>query len=742
MERQERDAVPASRRTWRDWDDDPSGRDNRYDNGYDEYDDGAPGARRPWDEDVPTRGWDEDAPTRDWEDDGSREWNAAPDSRANWGDESTYLPGAARGARAGQEKPPKPKYYRPLLIALIVALLFDSALWIVNGVGYVTLLRRDLALVTTASAELQAAGTGLAGNPLSPTGIGQARAHMVNAYLDFSQLQSDLGQYPAVAQFVPHYGKLLRAAVHVMPLAVEASRAGIIGSDMLALLAARLHNPLDPSAGGLTSADMTAISQDTGQITAILNQASQQIAQLSPADTAADPRIAKAVGLFQTEFPKIQTALQAFPALPALLGVATPANYLLEVLDSTELRPGGGFIGNYGFVTIGGGRLSKLQVEDITLQEQSCPLYQTLPFTVNWYTGLQQFVLQDSNFEADFPATAVNMEKAYAFCGGTTPVTGVIAITPWWFKNALAITGNILVPEFNVTVTPQNLVDTIHYYQLGTQTLSQCPSYDPACRKHFTGLLLTAFFAKLRTVASGDMGALTKLIGNSIRTKDIQVYLNDPKAEAALKTLHIASAIEAPAQGDSLMVVDANVTPNKANDFMTYTVTDQVTIDGTGAAIHHTTITYNWPKSAESDNNLYGVPPNGNKSYYGYLRLYVPPNSQLLTHGDSWNFEHTDKQYGRVAWGGHFFMWYPNVYTISATWKVPGAAYRDASGWHYTYLMQSQAGITRTVNLQISLPACSAIQGAPIQLKQTGPHSAATVVPLTNDSTFQVNYTC
>jgi hypothetical protein len=44
------------------------------------------------------------------------------------------------------------------------------------------------------------------------------------------------------------------------------------------------------------------------------------------------------------------TNANSFPFSP-LLGINAPAYYLVRILDSTELRPGGGFIKDYGFAT-------------------------------------------------------------------------------------------------------------------------------------------------------------------------------------------------------------------------------------------------------------------------------------------------------------------------------------------------------------------------------------------------------
>src|SRR5262249_7163033 len=158
-----------------------------------------------------------------------------------------------------------------------------------------------------------------------------------------------------------------------------------------------------------------------------------------------DPRIASGVATFRAEAPQLEewlrTAQRALPLLAPLLGVVTPASYLLEVMDSTELRPAGGFIGNYGLLTLKGGRLGAVQVQDVDLLDAPFKYGAKripVPAVYGWFAQLiDHWAFRDSNLDADFPTAARYGEQLYQQEGGTTPVQGVVAITPWLIRDAL-----------------------------------------------------------------------------------------------------------------------------------------------------------------------------------------------------------------------------------------------------------------------------------------------------------------
>ncbi|MGZ3624104.1 MAG: DUF4012 domain-containing protein, partial [Ktedonobacteraceae bacterium] len=183
-------------------------------------------------------------------------------------------------------------------------------------------------------------------------------------------------------------------------------------------------------------------------------------------------------------------------ALPAMLGMGQPAHYLIEVLDSTELRPGGGFIGNYGILTLSNGSVSDAHITDTSLLDAQ---YRTsghvipYPSAYKWFhLAPDSWSLRDANLDADFPTVARYSEKNYWLEGGREPLQGVIAITPALIQHILEITGPIAVPEYHETITVNNLIDRIHYHQLAASEGSgTVPASDghSSQRKHFTALL-------------------------------------------------------------------------------------------------------------------------------------------------------------------------------------------------------------------------------------------------------------
>jgi hypothetical protein len=436
----------------------------------------------------------------------------------------------------------------------------------------------------------------------------------------------------------------------------------------------------------------------------------------------------------------LQSVQQVLTAAPALLGIGKPTSYLIEDLDSTEIRPGGGFIGSYGLATFSGGNLSSLRLTDTYLLDKPYEYAGHIiqfPSDYRWFPLAPSWSLRDSNLDADFPTEARYAEQLYRTEGGTATLQGVIAITPAVIQGLLNLTGPIYVSQYKETITAQNLINRIHFHQLHEELAGgDNPSPDglSSLRKHFTAVLFQDFFAKLRQIAPTAMPKIETLLINSLHSKDIQIYLNDTSMETLLQNYQIASKMQAPA-GDTLMVVAANIIANKANYFMNYTMRDQVTIDTQGNAIHHTTLTYNWPHNPASLANDYG---GTTTIYRDYLRVYAPTGSTLQAQS-GWTPQGTSHKFGLEVWAGIFQLQYGHSGTVTLTWTVHGAAKHDAQGWHYTYLIQRQAGIGWKLNLHVTLPACAQqVTNSGVPLDKTNSLTQF----LSSDVHVGLNYTC
>ncbi len=644
---------------------------------------------------------------------------------------------------------PRSRWVRVGIIALCVCLLLGSFASFALARNYTALYQRDATLAHQGAQHLETAQTllkGLLNDPFNSQRIGQAKQAFTQSYAVFGQIAQDVNQIPSIATLTPHYGALLGSAQRVVPIAVELSQAGIIGCNALNLLSARFQNPLNAKGSGLTMADLATLDQDFAQVQQLFDAAVNQINHLQPSDLQLAPSLKSEMAAFRAALPSLQQGLASVKTLlaiaPTFLGVQQPTQYLIEVLDSTELRPGGGFIGNYGVLTLSGARVSNLFITDVDLLDRPFEFAGhtiAYPAAYRWFHLATSWSLRDSNLDADFATAARYAEQIYHTEGGTAPVQGVIALTPWLMQGVLNITGPITVPQYGETVTAANLVTEIHYHQLGDIA---GPDYTPApdghssLRKEFTELLFEQLFARVQQILPTHLSAFMQLFLHSMRTKDIQMYFNNPQAESLLQSYHAASTIASP-PGDSFMVVDANITGNKANDFISYEMQDQVTLDTSGDAIHQLTLTYSWPASEASLENDYG-----NKYiYHDYVRVYVPPGSVLQSQ-QGWQPKGSSTAFGREVWAGLFSLNYGDTGTITLTWMAPHAAQKDASGWHYQFLAQRQAGITWYQTLQVNLPACARMVGSPSGLSAHSPQSASVSRSLTQDTTYALDYTC
>ncbi|MFL5662256.1 MAG: hypothetical protein ACJ8BW_13030, partial [Ktedonobacteraceae bacterium] len=260
----------------------------------------------------------------------------------------------------------KKRTFKKFCLIALPILLMSAVL--AGVIGYQTnsaKYRTYVSLAQTGAQHLRTATTlleALPKNPLDALTISQAQHEFATARSSFVQLDDGLKSLPGISTFIPVYGARLSAASRLAPLAVDLSQAGIAGCAILNLLIARLHDPVNTRGQSLTMSDMTSLDQKFQQIKTTLHQAIDQANQIQPSDLQFDPRIVKMFATFHNEIPTLQAWLdnveKLLPVLPTLLGVGTPTNYLIEVLDSTELRPAGGFIGNYGIATFSGGKLS------------------------------------------------------------------------------------------------------------------------------------------------------------------------------------------------------------------------------------------------------------------------------------------------------------------------------------------------------------------------------------------------
>lgn len=642
--------------------------------------------------------------------------------------------------------------YPVLVVLLLLSLLLsffgtDSVLRVFDALAAVRDAKAQVALI---EAELKG------GDVTSTDHLVYVQTHLTILGQDVTRIQGDIPLEPLVAHAPGGSG-----IAHVLAMAqdmVQAGQAGI-GAALILIpsLKGLLHGIGDSTTASanqppaITTTQIQQAASDVDTATALVQAAVQERQQVSDSDLSSVgmgslvPMLHKLDALTPKLGEYFGAAKTMMGALPALLGLTKPINFLLFNMDSDELRGTGGFMGNYAVLTLSGGRLQGgVHLRDITLLDcpnGNCvpralpPQFAWFPFATTSYGTY--FDVRDSNLDPDFPSSA-RLAMQYAQQEGAPPISGVISMTPTLIEDILQVTGSIKVSDFNVTVTPQNLQDTIHYFHVLTNfCMPPSPHLnDPRClqlagaagaatdtsnRKVFDAVLGSTLLHAVGALTPQQQSLVFKVILGAIQTKDLQVYFSDPQMESALSDLHVDSTVATP-QGDSFFVVDTNISASYVNGDIQEQIADKVSLDATGTATHNLTISYTFPIVNHSWSDIYSQ-SDGYFAVRDVVRVIVPQNAKMSapTGGcepiDAPEAKHgviacemiLDRQDQPCVYNGCGSYSFQGSATLHFSWSVPNAVQVANGGRQYSLLVQKQAGTHSTVSITITPPAQSSI---------------------------------
>src|SRR5258707_10903890 len=312
---------------------------------------------------------------------------------------------------------------------------------------------------------------------LDPHKLLQARSDLSKAQSDFLQLQQLVNRpdvHSAVDQFVPQYSGELGMVQRLAQVGIDVSRLGdeAIG---VALLGANIVHGSPLASGStkplITAADIANVEGVLVHGQYYLDDIRAQMSQISvnrlPISAAQQKQFTSLMALL----PRVQSLFEQGQGLVGivswLLGVGQPRHYLVQTMDNAELRPGGGFTGIYGLLTIHDGRMAPFSLQDVTVLDYASngtEINRQAPPAYRSWMNFGNFGLRDSNISADYPTSArLNLQIFQEEGGG--PVDGDIALTPKVISHILNVIGPIKVPQYNEIITAQNLEDKLHYYQ-------------------------------------------------------------------------------------------------------------------------------------------------------------------------------------------------------------------------------------------------------------------------------------
>lgn len=586
--------------------------------------------------------------------------------------------------------------------------------------------------------------------------VGSSVAHLLN----MASLLAQAGRYGVDAGLIllPH----LKAIFSDIGSSSSATSSAATPTATATATSTAEPGSTNSSTAGVTVDEVTRAQQDIAAAGALVEQAIAERQQINDG-------LLSHVGLgkFVTLLAKLDTVTPKLPtyvgyartvmnALPSLLGLSAPEHLLLFDMDSDELRPSGGFLGNYALLTIQNGHLvGGIHLKDvITLDCPNgvCPT-NPIPATYAWMNiDPQHFGMRDSNLSPDFPTSAQLVMQQYQRESGQK-VDGVIMITPEIIKDILQVTGAISVPGFSQSVNAKNLQDVIHYYHILSGNTGGTTSTGTTQRKVIDTLLGGALLLKFARLDATKQSTVMRQIVQGLSTKDVQVYMTDPQVQAALVGLNVASSVSMPAGSgvDGLMATDANVGATYYNSDIKETVADTITFDQNGDAIHDATISYQF----QMIEHLYTpLLLHGNITWYDdVVRILTPTGAKFLDAGaevvkcptSCYPVDAPDQ--GHQVWAIRIQnLQRGQTVVLHFKWTSPKVLHTVNGVQEYHLQLYRQAGNHISYDITIKPPAKSQItQPLPAPFKtpaKTAPGTAAvfSIPTLTKDTLLTISF--
>ncbi len=307
---------------------------------------------------------------------------------------------------------------------------------------------------------------------------------------------------------------------------------------------------------------------------------------------------------------------------PEYAGLNDPRQFLVLFLNNDELRPGGGFIGVFGLMTIKDGDIASLITADsyaVDALVQNTDYHVNPPPPIVSFLGQPVWWFRDAAWSPDFSQTAKDatqlLRQEVAWSGQPVPeIHGVVGITPTFISSLLSLVGPITVE--GQTFTSDNVADLLEYQVEVAFAENGIPLEQ---RKEIVSLLTDQLVDRLLALPPSSWPQIFTLIHQAFDEKTFALMSSEPKTQAALAD-YGWGGVPNPAQADDvLMLIDANLASLKTDRVIERDVTYAVKPQGSG---YRATATIAYSHRGGFDWKT--------TRYRTYARLYVPAGSTLV----------------------------------------------------------------------------------------------------------------
>jgi len=429
--------------------------------------------------------------------------------------------------------------------------------------------------------------------------------------------------------------------------------------------------------------------------------------------------------------------------------------YLILLQNNLELRPGGGFLGQYAIAEVQNGEIVSFDVEDSNILDHTYKSDRLLPAALQKYiSDTKKWKFRDSNYSPDYPTNVENAKHFYSLSGQDSDFDGVIAINASLFEDVLAITSPVsltrkdwekygdftsdggLMKLERIVEEPffrsddrkkcekelkkAGIVDD-HNNGPGHKQWKAC-IYDEngkkrkytnhgeeAARKEILNEIAKEILPKLISVK--NIEPMIKMATDNLNKKDIQLWFKDENLQKIAQDTNWAGEVDKNWDGDYIMISDANIGALKSDYYMKRAM--EYKVDFTG-------------KSAEANDANAGrmVRYIGDDVKEQVMNGTFVTNKPLATARMTYENTATEPSYFNMDYHSLTRLYVPNGSKwYVREWFEPPGAEKDVFGDKqvYTYKFDVLLGDTIPTMLQYTLPNTITEDGYKLKIqKQSG----------------------
>ncbi len=304
-------------------------------------------------------------------------------------------------------------------------------------------------------------------------------------------------------------------------------------------------------------------------------------------------------------------------------------SYLILLQNSMELRPGGGFVGQYATVDIKNGEVLRWDIGDANHLDRDIASDIAAPYPLAKWLGISKMKFRDSSWSPDFPTNARLAIDLFNKGSQKKTFSGVIAVNATVLESVLDVTGPVTVSgyEGHGQFTSQNaltqLLDVVEKPFLLAEKRAACvkrekeTGIEAVCNTDLeTGEkikkvthadrenrknILPAFAEALIQSIVGDQSLSIVQRFNRIRdflpkvvritleglgNRDIQIWFPTPSYQSIIEQENWSGIFDNEWSDDYLSVVDANIGALKSDYYIERALEYTVDFTGTSAEIN------------------------------------------------------------------------------------------------------------------------------------------------------------